>query len=90
MQDLVLIPLSQRQRTILELLYQFLEQKYYPPTNSEIQEAAGLKNPGLVFKVLVALERKGYIHRVKGKHRSIRLTDTGIRFISESRQPDLF
>lgn len=80
------LPLSERQRTVLSFVSEFLDQRRYPPTILEIQESAGLKNPSMVFKALHALEDKGYIQRTKSKHRSVRLTDVGRAFIDNSRQ----
>lgn len=89
MPQTLFIPLSERQRTVLNVVSEFLEQKRYPPTILEIQEGANLKNPGMAFKALHALQDKGYILRIKSKHRSVRLTDVGQEFIDGSRQLNL-
>lgn len=89
MTEPVFLPLSERQRLVLDVIVASLTQKHYPPTIQEIQTGAVLGNPGLVFKVLTALEDKGYIARTKGKHRSVRLTPLGETFVSSEQQLSL-
>jgi len=54
--------LTERQRRVFNYLVQFLQEKGYPPTLSEIAEMLGFSRVG-AMKHLVALERKGYIRR---------------------------
>ena len=85
----VFMPLSERQKVVLSVVVAFLREKHYPPTIQEIQVGATLGNPGLVFKVLTALEDKGYIVRTKSKHRSARLTALGDEFVNSGSQLSL-
>jgi SOS-response transcriptional repressor LexA len=89
MVELIFLPLSDRQKSVLRVVVASLDVKHYPPTIQEIQEGAGLGNPGLVFKVLTALEDKGYIIRTKGKHRSVRITELGTAYLESARQLSL-
>ena len=89
MAEPVFLPLSDRQRSVFQVIVSSLQEKHYPPTIQEIQNDAGLENPGLVFKALTALEDKGYIARTKGKHRRVRLTQLGTEYIESSRQLSL-
>lgn len=66
------LPLTIRQREILEYLGLHTRDYGYPPTVREICRATGLKSPRSVSQHLQALERKGYIHRGRDKSRAIR------------------
>lgn len=66
------LPLTSRQKEILEYLGSHTRDFGYPPTVREICRATGLKSPRSVSQHLQALERKGYIHRGKDKSRAIR------------------
>ncbi|HEX5131700.1 MAG TPA: transcriptional repressor LexA [Candidatus Krumholzibacteria bacterium] len=66
------LPLTNRQKEILEYLGAHTRDFGYPPTVREICRATGLKSPRSVSQHLQALERKGYIHRGKDKSRAIR------------------
>jgi repressor LexA len=54
--------LTERQRRVFDFLVEFLQEKGYPPTLSEIAVELGLSRVG-VMKHLITLERKGYIRR---------------------------
>jgi repressor LexA len=66
------LPLTIRQKEILEYLGSHTRDFGYPPTVREICRATGLKSPRSVSQHLQALERKGYIHRGRDKSRAIR------------------
>lgn len=66
------LPLTTRQREILEYLETFTRDAGYPPTVREICKATGLRSPRSVSQHLIALERKGYIARGREKSRAIR------------------
>jgi repressor LexA len=66
------LPLTSRQKEILEYLGSHTRDFGYPPTVREICRATGLKSPRSVSQHLQALERKGYIHRGRDKSRAIR------------------
>jgi repressor LexA len=66
------LPLTSRQKEILEFLGSHTRDFGYPPTVREICRATGLKSPRSVSQHLQALERKGYIHRGRDKSRAIR------------------
>jgi len=54
--------LTGRQRRVFDYLVEFLQERGYPPTLSEIAAKLGLSRVG-VMKHLMTLERKGYIRR---------------------------
>ncbi len=66
------LPLTIRQKEILEYLGAHTRDYGYPPTVREVCRATGLKSPRSVSQHLQALERKGYIHRGRDKSRAIR------------------
>lgn len=66
------LPLTSRQKEILEFLGLHTRDFGYPPTVREICRATGLKSPRSVSQHLQALERKGYIQRGRDKSRAIR------------------
>ncbi|MGD0887201.1 MAG: hypothetical protein ABSA46_20345 [Thermodesulfovibrionales bacterium] len=75
MAKLLKIPLTEHQRKTLQFIVDFIDQNGYPPKIVEILEGVGYNNPGYVHKILSYLEKKGYIVRIKGSHRGIRLTE---------------
>jgi repressor LexA len=65
--------ISERQKRILDFICQYIRQKGYPPTIYEIGRAVGLSSPDSVAYNLKALEHKGYIQRLSGKSRSVKV-----------------
>ncbi len=68
------LPLTARQREILEFIRRFTAQIGYPPTVREIGAHFGFV-PRSVFDHLKALERKGYLRRDAAKSRSLQILD---------------
>ncbi len=69
------LPLTEQQEKTLHYIIQSIDEDGFPPTITQIQTTLGFKNPGYVHKILIYLQKKGYIIRIKGMHRGIRLTD---------------
>ncbi len=67
--------LTDRQRSILDFLGEFLEEHGYPPTLREIGAHFGIKSPRGVQDHLEALERKGHIRRRREASRGIEILD---------------
>lgn len=65
--------LSPRQAKILEFLRSYIEEKDYPPSIREIQEACGISSTSVVDYNLRKLEEKGYIRRDRDISRGIEL-----------------
>ena len=55
--------LTERQRTILEVIRASVTSRGYPPSIREIGEAVGLTSTSSVAHQLRTLERKGYLRR---------------------------
>lgn len=66
---------TERQRSILEYLHEYIEEHGYPPTVREIGEAVGLRSPSTVHAHLAQLERDGHLRRDPTKPRALELSD---------------
>ncbi|MEM9713752.1 MAG: transcriptional repressor LexA [Actinomycetota bacterium] len=64
-------PLSDRQRSILAVIEQHLDERGYPPSVREIGEAVGLTSPSTVHTHLATLQRLGYLRRDPTKPRAL-------------------
>jgi repressor LexA len=69
--------ISARQREILDLILQTVQERGYPPSVREIGEAVGLSSPSTVHSHLSALVKGGYLRRDPSKPRAIEVTDPG-------------
>lgn len=65
--------LTQRQNEAYEYIRSYITREEKPPTMQEIGDALGIASTNAVYKLLRALEKKGYIEREKHAARSIRL-----------------
>ena len=65
--------LTDRQRSILEVVHSHVAAHGYPPSVREIGDAVGLKSPSSVHGQLEALARKGYLKRDPTKPRALEL-----------------
>lgn len=68
--------LTDRQRVTYAFIGTYLETFQRPPSLAEIAEALGVRSVNSVRKLVLTLERKGYIERDPGRARGIRLTET--------------
>jgi repressor LexA len=67
--------LTQRQNEAYEFIRGYVDQHRKPPTMEEIGEALGIASTNGVYKLLQALEKKGWIEREKHAARGIRLPE---------------
>lgn len=67
--------LTQRQNEAYEFIRGYVDQHRKPPTMAEIGEALGIASSNGVYKLLQALEKKGWIEREKHAARGIRLPE---------------
>jgi len=63
--------LTNKQREILEFIISYKNEKGYSPTIKEIMEKFSFSSPTSVISHLIALEKKGYIARIKKISRGI-------------------
>ena len=66
-------PISPLQHKMYELIVRAIETEGMPPTNRELGRALGMPSTGHVNHHLSMLEKKGWIRRVPGKSRGIKL-----------------
>src|ERR1700758_3650808 len=69
--------LTQRQRTILEVIRASVTGRGYPPSIREIGDAVGLTSTSSVAHQLRALERKGYLRRDPNRPRAVGIRPAG-------------
>ena len=65
------VVLTARQRQILDVIEQNMQDRGYPPSVREIGEAVGLTSPSTVHSHLATLERLGYLRRDPTKPRAL-------------------
>ena len=67
------MPLTKRQKQILDYIRSFIDDQGYAPSFEEIAEAFGYSSLATVHEHLTNLERKGYIRKSFNESRSIEL-----------------
>ena len=70
------MPLTKRQREILDHVENFIDENGYAPSFEEIADAFGYSSLATVHEHLSNLERKGYIRKAYNESRSIELVGT--------------
>jgi repressor LexA len=68
-----MLPLTKRQREILDFLNDFIQQHGYAPSLEEIGRRFGLSSLATVHKHLTNLQEKGFIKRAWNRSRSVEL-----------------
>ncbi len=68
-----MLPLTRRQREILDYLSEFIEQRGYAPSLEEIGRRFGLSSLATVHKHLTNLQEKGFIQRSWNRSRSVEI-----------------
>jgi repressor LexA len=63
--------LTWRQRKVLQVIRESVQERGYPPSMREIGEAVGLTSTSSVAFQLSTLQRKGYLHRDVGRPRTV-------------------
>jgi repressor LexA len=71
-----MLPLTKRQREILDFLNDFIQQHGYAPSLEEIGRRFNLSSLATVHKHLTNLEEKGFIKRSWNRSRSVELVQT--------------
>ncbi len=67
------MPLTKRQKEILDFIHGFIEEQGYAPSFEEIARAFGYSSLATVHEHLSNLERKGYIRKSYNESRSIEM-----------------
>lgn len=77
-------PLTERQRTIVQMIQTSLAERSYPPSMREIGDACGLASLSSVTHQLARLQQLGYLRRVPGKPRAMEvIRDAQGRLLAE-------
>src|SRR6185503_13742584 len=71
-----MLPLTKRQREILDYLNEFITQHGYAPSLEEIGRRFGLSSLATVHKHLTNLQEKGFIKRAWNRSRSVEMVAT--------------
>ena len=71
-----MLPLTKRQREILDYLNEFIAQHGYAPSLEEIGRRFGLSSLATVHKHLTNLQEKGFIKRAWNRSRSVEMIPT--------------
>ncbi|MBI4478334.1 MAG: transcriptional repressor LexA [Acidobacteria bacterium] len=71
-----MLPLTKRQREILDFLNEFIQQHGYAPSLEEIGRRFSLSSLATVHKHLTNLQEKGFIKRAWNRSRSVELIPT--------------
>ena len=71
-----MLPLTKRQREILDYLNDFIQQHGYAPSLEEIGRRFGLSSLATVHKHLTNLQEKGFIKRSWNRSRSVEVVPT--------------
>jgi repressor LexA len=69
--------LTARQRAILTMIRETVEQRGYPPSVREIGDGVGLTSPSSVAHQLATLERMGYLRRDPNRPRALVVSEPG-------------
>src|SRR4030095_11149672 len=73
-----MLPLTKRQREILDYLNEFIQQNGYAPSLEEIGKRFGLSSLATVHKHLTNLQDKGFIKRAANRSRALELVPSGM------------
>ena len=73
-----MLPLTKRQREILDYLNEFIQQHGYAPSLEEIGRRFSLSSLATVHKHLTNLQEKGFIRRAWNRSRSVELIPTHV------------
>ena len=67
--------LTSRQREVLQVIRESIEERGHPPSLQEIGDAVGLTSTSSVSHHLRTLQRAGYLHRDSGRPRTVEVLD---------------
>lgn len=79
--------LYKKEREVLEYLAQFQRQFGYSPTLMEIAGATGHRSKSTIHAIIKSLVDKGYIQKVEGNNRVLKIIDEGVSYIKMGAQP---
>jgi repressor LexA len=81
--------LYKKEREILEFLAQFQNQYGYSPTLAEIAKATGHRSNSTIHTIIKSLVEKGYVQKVDGNTRVLKIIDEKITLSLTGTKPSL-
>lgn len=76
-----------KEREVLEFIAQFQRQYGYSPILSEIAKATGHRSNSTVHTIIKSLVEKGYIQKVDGNTRTLKIVDQNVKLSLMGSQP---
>ncbi len=68
-----MMKLTRKQKMVLEAIEYFIDENGYSPTYRELADLLNIKYESSIYKLILALEEKGYIKTKNGTARTIRI-----------------
>ncbi len=81
--------LYRKERELLEFLAQFQRQYGYSPTLKEMAEATGHRSVSTIHAIIRSLVDKGYVQKVDGNSRVLKILDEGITSTMTGNSPSI-
>lgn len=81
--------LYRKEREVLEFLAQFQRQYGYSPTLSEIAQGTGHRSNSTVHTLIKSLVEKGYVQKVDGNTRVLKIVDEKVTFALMGSKPSI-
>lgn len=75
--------ITQKQKNVLEFIYETIKSFGYPPTLAEIKEMLGVSSNQSVLNFLAALEKKGYIKKEENIARGLKILPLGLKILEK-------
>jgi len=79
--------LYKKEREVLEFIAQFQRQYGYSPILSEVAKATGHRSNSTVHTIIKSLVEKGYIQKVEGNTRTLKIVDEKVKYGLLGSQP---
>ncbi|MBU4339183.1 transcriptional repressor LexA [Patescibacteria group bacterium] len=75
--------ITQKQKKVLEFIYETIKSSGYPPTLAEIKEMLGVSSNQSVLNFLVSLEKKGYLKKEENIARGLKILPLGFKILEK-------
>lgn len=75
--------ITEKQKKVLEFIYETIKSSGYPPTLAEIKEMLGVSSNQSVLNFLTSLENKGYIKKEENTARGLKILPLGFKILEK-------
>ena len=82
--------LTKKQRKLFEYLNKYILENGIAPSFEEMKSAANLKSKSGIHRLIISLEQRGFIKRLKHKARAMEITKTLSNLSNKSREQDSY